>query len=562
MLNQPPELNNTEYEVPFKKSDADVDDVPIDQMVLETADSEEEVLNEYTPDNDRDVESDTDESQDENDGDDKAPAETEADGDASDTDAVDEKKTAKPQNYTMDEEVFGDSGDYIEYTQGHLPSHTTEETLGPIATALNMELREDQRTKNWAFTLSRGHNKNTINGALSSALYNGDWRQSVPSDRGNLSGHIPATNTVSNTKLYGKEAILRLLAHVGGASSYEIPLWHTGIWVSLDPITDSDILDLFRILNEDKIQLGRYTNGAIFSNTSAFTTKRVVDFVISKIGETTYRTDPNVSMDLGKVISINDIPLLLLALCNSMYPNGFKHNRSCVYNPKSCNDTYSGIVDFDKILWTDITALSQAQVRMMSTGQDGQADDRILAKWTSELDRPDSRTVDIETLSGTSLRFIFKVPRYNEYVDSGYTWLNGISDAIKDSIEIEDLEDRNKFIDDNARATILRQYGHYIESISFGDGNLITENVDIEEALDALSSDSNIRKHLIEGITKFIDDTTMSLVGIPTYECLKCGGGQADDGRGIYKHILPLDMIELFFSILIDRVQRIKTTTI
>ena len=140
--------------------------------------------------------------------------------------------------------------------------------------------------------------------------------------------------------------------------------------------------------------------------------------------------------------------------------------------------------------------------------------------------------------------------------------MDGIADTINDSIEVDGIDERNKFIDDNAKATMLRQYTHYIESIGFGDGNLISETGDIEEALNALSSDSNIRVKLIEGINKFIDDTMVSVVGIPTYECPKCGGGQTDGERGIYKHLLPLDMVELFFMILIDRVHGIKTRNI
>ena len=468
----------------------------------------------------------------------------------------------KPQMVTFDEDVFGERVEYLEDSQAQLPSQTTEKTLNPIAEALNMELREDERTRNWAYTLSRGHSKNTLNGALSKCFNKGDWRQSVPSESGSLSGGIPKINSVSNVNLYGKEAILRLMSHLGGATNYQIPLWHTGIWVNIDPVTDSDMLALFRELNEDKIQLGRYTNGAIFSNTSAFTTKRVIDFIISKIGETTYRPDKNKPIELDKIISINDLPILILALCNSMYPKGFKHNRACVYNPKKCHHTYSGIVDFDKILWTNIAALTKPQIRLMSTACNGQVNKEIVDTWSNELSRPESRVVDLEAVSGAKIRFILKVPKYNEYVDSGYTWLNGISDSIGESIEIDDLVERNKYIDDNARATMLRQYGHYIKSVEFGDGNCINDNTDIEEVLSNLSSDSNIRTGLVKAITNFIDDTTISVVGIPTYECEECGGGQTDEGRGIYKHVLPLDMIELFFLILIDRVKRIKTTTI
>lgn len=486
----------------------------------------------------------------------------EEEGDKKESEDDTQQSPMKPQCFTQEHEVFKDKCDYLNESRIQLPSQTTERTLGPISAALNMELREDDRTRNWAFTLSRGHSKNTMNGALTAAMYKGDWRQSVASEVGPLSGGKPRINAVENVKLHGKEAILRLLSHVGGATNYQIPLWHTGIWINVDPITDTDVLQLFRELNDDKIQLGRYTNGAVFSNTSAFTTKRIVDFIISKIGETTYKPSKDSPKTLEQIISINDIPLLILTLCNSMHPNGFKHNRSCVYNPKKCHHTYSGVVDFDKILWTNTEALTKHQIKLMSTACNGQVDDKTLKTWSELLETPSSRVVDVETLSGSMVKFFLTVPKYDKYVDSGHIWLNGIADAIGESISIDDIAERNKFIDDNARATILRQYTHYISHVEFGEGNVIDEPNDIEDVLDVLSGDDNVRKTLVKAITDFIDDTTMSLVGIPTYECPECGGGQTDESRGIYKHILPLDMIELFFLILIDRVKKIKMTDI
>jgi hypothetical protein len=199
---------------------------------------------------------------------------------------------------------------------------------------------------------------------------------------------------------------------------------------------------------------------------------------------------------------------------------------------------------------------------MMKNRKSGLLPVSMLKNYTESLSFDRTKKVTL----GDTFEVIFKVPTIREYIDSGEEWINGIADTLEESMTVPNSDDeRNDFIADNARATALRQYGHYIDTIILGDNNEISGHSEIMDALDQFSSVDDIRTELLEKVSKFIDSTTISIIGIPSYVCPSCeklNEPSESDNKDVHdpiRHILPLDLQEFFFQVLGIKIGRVKS---
>jgi hypothetical protein len=106
----------------------------------------------------------------------------------------------------------------------------------------------------------------------------------------------------------------------------------------------------------------------------------------------------------------------------------------------------------------------------------------------------------------------------------------------------------------------MRQYSQWVESIEF-NSNIIEDKETIESTFSILSSDDNVRDEFIQEVTKYINESTISVIGIPAYDCPNCGAPQEKvEGVSTYPklvNILPLEVVQLFFALLAQKIQRI-----
>jgi hypothetical protein len=120
-------------------------------------------------------------------------------------------------------------------------------------------------------------------------------------------------------------------------------------------------------------------------------------------------------------------------------------------------------------------------------------------------------------------------------------------------------EQRDDYITKRGQATAMRQFGHYISEVELSNDNVINDTETIEKLLDALSSDDNIRTTFRTEVVKYINDTTFSVIGIPVYECSNCGGlNNSNHGIPSMSEVIPLDVIQLFFTLHVRKMQRLK----
>ena len=80
----------------------------------------------------------------------------------------------------------------------------------------------------------------------------------------------------------------------------------------------------------------------------------------------------------------------------------------------------------------------------------------------------------------------------------------------------------------------------------------------IEKLLNTLSADDIVRESFIQEVIDYINSSTISVIGIPVFDCPKCQGGQ-DDPSSPLKGIIPLDVNQVFFGLATQQLAKIES---
>jgi hypothetical protein len=120
----------------------------------------------------------------------------------------------------------------------------------------------------------------------------------------------------------------------------------------------------------------------------------------------------------------------------------------------------------------------------------------------------------------------------------------------------QDADARRNYISTQGKATMLRQYAHWIKYAEFGTSSTDQENRD-EESLAGilydLSSDDQLRDAALRAVIQYAEDTTVSLIAVPTVD------GREENIFPRHPHLLPIDALSVFFTLLKQKLQFILT---
>lgn len=372
------------------------------------------------------------------------------------------------------------------------------------------------------------------------------YRQTVPSERGKLSIGTPKFSDQGNIKLTGESAVLRVRALTGLGSIVQVPLWHSGFWITLKAPSESAMLELNRRFAEEKITLGRMTYGLAFANNSVFFAGWLMDFALSHVYETTLK--PEIADSLRSRISTLDIPLIAWGLACVIWPRGFPYSRAVLDQTTEQNKIIREKINVAKCLWTDTASLTDWQVGHMAGRHGRNMTAESIDRYRNEFTLGKQRTIKLSD----DLEITMRVPSLDQYLTSGQKWVNNIVMMVDKAFGLPPNDGvRDRYILDQGKATHMRQYSHWVESLSFGT-NAIDDVDTLDQTFDALSTNDDIRSKFFIGIKKFIEDATMSVVAIPATE--------AEDKSDLPKfpHLLPLDALSVFFILLVQKVTQIQ----
>jgi hypothetical protein len=205
----------------------------------------------------------------------------------------------------------------------------------------------------------------------------------------------------------------------------------------------------------------------------------------------------------------------------------------------------------------------------MSSWRSASKDLDSLKRYRDEMLKLNDYTVKFHEGTPREMRVVLRSPTVSEYIDAGYRWVGGITDLVEKTLAAKNnTTDREKLITQYGQATAMRQYTHWIRSLEFDhhvvNGEEIHRTVEdreaIEKVCDALSGDDTIRNYFLEQVAQYINESTIAVIGIPTYDCPACQTTQESAlPLPHHKNVIPLDVQQTFFALLTQRMQRIAT---
>lgn len=330
----------------------------------------------------------------------------------------------------------------------------------------------------------------------------------------------------------------------------QVPLWHSGIWVTLRTPTEASLLELEQRISMEKTTLGRTSNGLVFSATEVYIVSHLIDFIFEHV----YAVNlPNKSPELlAQVILATDIPQLVWGMAAAIYPSGYPLLQPCIANPETCDHVVEELLNIGKISFTDSGSLTDQQKTHMRLRGEKMTMEKISTYQGQFVFKAKSV---VEIADGVFLKL--RVPNIAESRDIGYAWVDQIAENTKKAFAIKMGENqREAYIRKQAALTSLRQYGHWIEAITTETGGKEREFTDrdrINELLESFCSDNTILGKAVEGIANFIDATTITMIALPKFPCPKCQG-EPDVEYLRHPNLIPLDIVNVFFILLGQRI--------
>lgn len=440
----------------------------------------------------------------------------------------------------------------------------------------NLDITLSQNQQFWAEVLREGLKNLPMQDKLSQRLNedDADFQQHLPVGGNTLRGTAPSLKKTPGTReLEGERALIQLVTHLGVGGLFRAPMWASGIWVTFKPATEMELLELNRMIYADKIRLGRWSYGLALSNNIVYSLDRVFEFALRHVYNTSVRSEELPIHELRKWIAPQDVYSFIWGFLCANYPSGFHYQTACINDPKKCNHVTQENLNVTKLQWVDNASLTDWQKQHMTSMAANSKTLDSLKKYREEQKRFQNHRVLLNKDTNHEIAITIKTPTMTEYVEQGHRWISGLVDAVNSVISESASEDeRNAQINQLSKATTLCQYVHWIESIEYGDlseskdgtdersRNIITDQATIENTLKLLSATDSLREQIIDEVIAYINRSTVAVIGVPAFDCPACGMPQEGETVTYPRHasIIPLDVLQVFFALLHQRLGRIE----
>lgn len=438
------------------------------------------------------------------------------------------------------------------YERLTMPSGTAKVMLDSVDKLSGQISGLDAQSQKWAMTVGDAfgglpHAKRLERTAAREGAH---WKQSVTSAERELKAGTPSFKHSADTQYTGDRARLLARSVLRLGTVFQVPLWHSGFWVTLRTPTEGELLDLERRALQQRGILGRQTYGLLFSNSMAYTNEIFLDFILDHV----YNTSINIKDDqeLRKHIRLPDLSILIWALACATWPNGFQYERPCVADPDTCRHIIHEKLNLSVLQWTDETQLTPAQIKHMTSRATHSMSIEGVQSYVDGFIIGQNQQVDL----AEDLKVVFRVPLAQEHIDSGARWIKTIEETYGRAMT-EEPQARDAFLANQARATALREYAHCVHALKIKD--LEVEDVGtIEDILNDLTARDDIRTAFMKAAGNYLDDSLISFIGIPSYECPSCGRPQPMSENSRFPEIIPLDVTNSFFRLLVQRTTKIQ----
>ena len=424
-----------------------------------------------------------------------------------------------------------------------------------------------KKDKEWFNLVSKSTESQTAKDAFVETLEDPDalFKQYIEHGNVRIGGNALKQKIVTNEILSGNNALSQLMNYAGLGTPFNTPLWNTGIWLTFKTPNETSLISLYETIMSDKINLGRRTHALIFSNLSVYTTERVINFAIEHIKSTTFQAPDGNLNSLKDIIAIQDIPSIIWGLLRMLYPYGFQYLRPCTASIDKCRHVEKALLNIEKLQHVNNKALTAWQISHMHNLVPNSKDIKSIERYKDELLCSKDKRFIFNEEKDRPIVITVKSPSITEYIESGHKWINMITKMTDEVTDLEqDSEERDTIITRYGQATYMRQYSHWVEKIEFGEEsslNTIEDKDTVDQCLSTLNGDNEFREKFMESILKYINSSSVAVIGINVYECPECKTIQEGSKNKEFTNIIPLDLLSVFFLLITQWTVRIQNRT-
>ena len=456
-----------------------------------------------------------------------------------------------------------------------IPPENTEVIRESLANTPNLDILKSGGQMRWLETVKEAVTMTPMSGMYTKRLADtkAAFAQQVEYGGQILRGVAPSLNPKPGRREEeGEMALIKLMTHMGVGGFFRAPLWNSGIWVMFKPASEDELDELNRIIYSDKVQLGRWSYGLALGNSTVYTLDRVFDFCLSKVYQTSVRTEELPLEKLRDYILPQDAMSFIWGFLCANYPSGFHYETPCINDPSKCTHVFEENLNVTKLQWADSSMLTESQKAHMCGFSGNSKSLESVKKYQEEMKATKSRRVVLNEGTKHEVAFVLKTPTMTEYITQGHQWVSSIVEAVNRALGSNATDrERNDQITRQSKAATICQYAHWIESLEYGEITANPNNPDdnavavirnqetLLESLKSLSSIDSIRNKIIDAVKDYIEESTVSIIGVPAYTCPVCQKDQVGDTKYPRRTtVIPLDILQVFFALLIQRLSRIE----
>ena len=364
----------------------------------------------------------------------------------------------------------------------------------------------------------------------------------------------------SDGVLSGEKALIKATEALGLGTMVRIPLYRSGIWITLKAPSDDKLSEMERRISQNKVNLGRDTYGNIFSNSMVYTVKEVIDLILSQVYQVNVKVNTN--RKLLSLIRVTDLHMLVQGFLCSIYPKGYDYSQACTSDVASCNHLEHGRINLTKMIWTDRSMMDDKQLDFMVNPSKHHTVAEV-EEYQSSFSVAKRNYVQI-----SDIKIFFREPSLEEFIDTGYEWIDSIVKSAERVFSTDTNQaSRNNYIYEQAVVRQLGKWAHWVgeieilddDDLSDGESLFIKDRNSINKTItNTLSSMTDERNKFTKAVLDFISDSTITVVGIPRYTCPSCGKEPTVHDK--YKEIIPINPITVFFMLLDQKLSMIAET--
>ena len=456
--------------------------------------------------------------------------------------------TYEPMASNVSEATPIDMEDYADdarvQTHIFLPAADVEHTKKVVSVLPKMDLSKSASDQRWLYATEQSEEIHAPFSAYSTRINasKASWTNTPTFNGQKLVMAAPSFNSNNGASVSGERAVMRVRSLLGMGTTNTFPLWNSGFWVTVKAPEDTAWMNLIRRIGEAKIDLGHNTTGIVLSNHTVMTNMIVIDFFIEHVVDVSIKDD---KIDLRDRILATDIDTILLALASLQYRRGFNYARACMANPQKCKHVIRRRAKAgSSLLYIDWNSIDQKQLAHMSSrGGSSMTPDSVDTYVNSFVG---SKEKHVELVPGVTM--VLGVPTLNQYFTAGQKWVNGIVKMIDSVFTDHDNEARrNEFITESSAATVLRQHAHWVKAIIVDEVRQEDRDT-IDGIIDSFSSIDDVRQKFTTAVLEYLEDATVSVVGIPMMICPSCGAEHGTEAKRFPK-VIPINTAETFFTL-------------